>query len=123
MKTWGPWEIIRRQVAIGGRIVDKAEKPIATAKISITAFPKEFEQKLTVAATAARICRPETDERPDRIVSRRDGIYFFMDLPDGEYTLKASSSGNGGGEIKKARVARDKDGNVKMARADFKLHP
>ena len=123
MKTWGPWQIIRRQVAIGGRIVDKAEKPIAAAKISITAFPKEFEQKLTVAATAARICRPETDVRPDRMLSRPDGIYFFLDLPDGEYTLKASSPGTGGEETKKARVSRDKDGNVKKARADFKLHP
>lgn len=123
MKTWGPWEIIRRQVTIGGCVKDKAEKPIAEATVSITAFPKEVEQKFTVAATAARITRPETDEMPDRMFSRPDGIYFFLDLPDGEYTLKVTSPGTEGEETKKARVSRDKDGNVKKARADFKLHP
>ena len=29
MKTWSDWEITRRQVAIGGRILDKDNLPMA----------------------------------------------------------------------------------------------
>jgi uncharacterized membrane protein len=53
-------------------------------------------------------------------------MFWFVDLPDGEYSLTAELPAHGSrfGKAKAiATVARDKEGRVKIARANFTLAP
>lgn len=54
-------------------------------------------------------------ERPDRTQSKPNGLFYFLDLPDGEYSLQVSmaSSGRRYGKLKaSAKVSRDAGGNM-----------
>jgi hypothetical protein len=61
------------------------------------------------------------DERLDRVLSRRDGIYWFLDLPAGSYTLTAMAPHFNTKSEKNIDVVCDKEGNPKVAVADFQL--
>ena len=70
------------QVAIGGRIVDGASgQPLAGAVVRVLAMP-------ALAGAEARAPRSPAEAR-----SRRDGSYFFLDLPAGNYRLTVEAPG------------------------------
>ena len=54
-------------------------------------------------------------------LTKTDGIYYFLDLPDGRYTVKGRDERAGAEMEKTVSVSRSKDGTVKMAVADLKL--
>lgn len=63
-------------------------------------------------------------ERPDRARTAPDGLFYFLDLPDGDYTLTASLAGMGrryGTAQATATVSRDENGNFKRAFLDLAL--
>jgi Carboxypeptidase regulatory-like domain len=92
-------EIIRRRVAIGGEVRYDTGKPVNGAVV-----------------TALR--KSDRVER-DRFISRNDGKYFFMDLPDGEYIVLASAKGRlSEGE---ATVMRDAQMNLPMTWLDLEI--
>jgi hypothetical protein len=95
--------IVRRQVALAGRVMDKhTGKPIADAQVDISG--------VSLAHGTTR--------------TRQDGVFYFMDLPNGEYALRASNPSGGrayGTAEAKATVARDSDANIKVAYVDFLL--
>lgn len=66
-------------------------------------------------------------KRLDQTVTRTDGSYYFLDLPDGPYELAASLPGVGSRyEAEKrapATVSRDATGTIDIAAADMSLHP
>ena len=79
--------IARHRVAIAGVVSDGLSgKPIAGAHLEITAKP---------AAYAKRLALLEADRSPaakgvhgyDTVRTRTNGLFFFMDLPEGEYKL------------------------------------
>lgn len=115
MKRWSDWEILRRQVAIGGRIVDGQDNPVAGARITITATAGKSKARAESGAWE------NLSERPDRTVSRVDGIYFFLDLPQGQYTVSAIDPRSGGSAETQATVSRHKEEPGRMAQADLKL--
>lgn len=121
MKVWSDWEIIRRQVAIGGRVVDNDNKPMAGVHVTITSMPKGFKQSVEAAFDAAGAEWNNLEERQDRVRSRLDGIYFFLDLPEGKYTLKAIDLQSGKQDAKSVSISWDKKQNIKMAQTNFKL--
>lgn len=87
MKTWGSWEIIRHKVAICGRVVDERGGMVCGVRTNIVSMPEVFRTRVSAAASAAEKKWDELDERLDRTVTRMDGIFYFLDLPAGPYTL------------------------------------
>jgi hypothetical protein len=99
------WETVRHQVAIAGRITDgSTEKPLAGASVTI-------QSAVETVAT---------------LITRQDGHYHVMDLPDGVYTVTASlptESSRYGTAQTTAKVARTPQNRIMMAIADLTLPP
>jgi hypothetical protein len=121
MNDWTDWEIVRHQVAISGRALDDRDQPVAGAQITITTMPKALRQKIDDAARAAGAGGQYLDEGLDRTLTKANGLYYFLDLPAGRYTLQAIDKRSGIQTQKTVSVSWDQDGNVKRAIADFKL--
>ena len=120
MSDWSAWETIRRQVAIGGRVVDEHGGPVAGAQVAITSMPESFKPTVAAAADKGKDCQAG-EERPDCVVARTDGVFFFLDLPEGRYKIRAVDERSGRAAEKSARVSIDKAQTIKLARVDFKL--
>jgi len=121
------WQIARHRVAIAGRVLDASTgKPVAGAVVSIPAMPEAFEKKLAIASLAYGNRWNTLPQRPDKTASREDGLFYFLDLPDGAYTLSASipSYGNRYGSIQEtAVVSRDNQGHFRIAFVTLTLQP
>jgi len=121
------WQIARHRVAIAGRVFDASTvKPVAGAAVSITAMPETFERKLALASLAYGNRWDTLKQRPDRTITREDGLFYFLDLPDGDYNLSASipSYGNRFGSAQQpAVVSRDSNGDTKIAFVSLSLQP
>lgn len=121
MNSWTDWEVVRRQVAIGGRVVDNRDKLVAGAQVTLTAMPKALRQKIDDMASATGAGGQHVDKRYDRTFTTADGLYYFLDLPAGRYTLQGMDPRSGAQGAKTVSVSWSRDGNVKRARADLKL--
>lgn len=101
-------EPIRHQAAIIGFVKDKqSERALAGAKVEITKSPQDLNL-------------------PQQVYSRVDGLCIFLDLPDGQYTLKAScpySECRYGTDEKIVNVTRKAQGRIVQATIEFKLPP
>jgi Carboxypeptidase regulatory-like domain len=121
VNDWTTWEIVRHQVAIGGCVVDARNQPVVGAQVTITAMPKALRQKVDAASSATGLGGQLGREHYDQTVTDADGLYYFLDLPAGRYTLKGLDSQSGAQGEKTVSVSWSRDGNVKRARADLKL--
>jgi len=82
--------VTRHRVALWGKVVDGlTQTPLAGAEVTITTRPSEFGRRLELLAAADREKWNRGEERPDKTRSRADGLFYFLDLPDGEYGLSA----------------------------------
>ena len=97
-RDWSEWEVIRRQVALCGQVVRKDGLPVADGAVSI-------ESSSTTSLPIAH--------------TRTDGIYFFLDLPGGEYTVAAADASNRSLGEGRGRVTWDAEGNVAKAIVDI----
>lgn len=122
MKLWTEWEITRRQVAIGGRVMDENKSPVDGTLVRITSMPDEFRRKLAIAEDSARAGRSTAGTGPESAVAGPDKIFYFLDLPDGQYTITALDPGSGRHDEKKISVSRDKKQNIKITQVEFTLH-
>ena len=121
MKRWSDWEVIRRQVTIAGRIVDAQNEPLAGAMITIMARAGKFKAQVENAARTAGAEWEFLKNRPDRTFSRLDGLYFFLDLPEGQYTMSVSDPRSGKIVESQVTVSKDKEKSGRITQADFKL--
>jgi Prealbumin-like fold domain len=121
MNDWSDWEIVRHQVAIGGRVVDDRDQAVVGAQVMITAMPRALRQKIDATASSTRRDGQPVGMRYDQTVTDADGLYYFLDLPAGRYTLKGIDNQSGLQGEKTVSVSWSRDGNVKRARADLKL--
>lgn len=97
----GDWEVMRRQVALCGRVTRGDGVPVADVEVGI---------------------EPRA-ERGGVVRTRQDGLYFFLDLPDGEYTVATRDPRTGAGGEGRGRVSRDASGKVRAAVVDLKMSP
>ena len=122
-----PEQPIRHVVSIAGAVRDKAtQRPIAGARVEITAGPPAFEALL--AAKAANPAWTRRRERLDRVYSQADGAFCFVDLPAGRYRLNVSApemgTRYGVDEVENLEVQPDPgEGRVPVAPADVELPP
>lgn len=73
---------IRHTVSIAGRVNDRGSGlPIAGAVLELVAGPPAFLS--TVAVRSRDPLWVRRKERLNRTVSRADGLFYFLDLPDG----------------------------------------
>lgn len=78
---------VRHRVAIAGLVLDSMSgKPIAGAHLEITAKPRAYAEKLALLK-ATQSARSMEREGPDTTRTRADGLFFFLDLPQGSYKL------------------------------------
>lgn len=100
------WEVVRHQAAVAGVVTDaQTGKPIAGASIECTNLALEINK---------------TTKTSD------DGHYYFMDLPDGDFTVDASlpQSGSRYGTAQiVASVTRTSEGRINLATANLALPP
>jgi len=83
------WMVARHRVAIAGLVFDGATgKSIAGAQVEIIDKPEAYEKKLALLAACLGNLGKEV-ERPDTVRTRCDGLYYFLDLPEGRYKLIA----------------------------------
>jgi hypothetical protein len=108
VKAWTDWEISRRQVAIGGRVLDENDRPAVGEAFTVTATPTETRQK---GANRTRVGH----------LARMDAIYYFLDLPAGTYTVRAVHGRSGAVGERTVSVSWSEEGRVRMAAADLKL--
>ncbi|MFZ0771176.1 MAG: carboxypeptidase regulatory-like domain-containing protein [Candidatus Sulfotelmatobacter sp.] len=110
-------DIVRHRVGICGRVLDAGTgKPLRDAEVLITG-PESFTKKLEIAALPYGDRWKTMLERLDRTRSKADGLFYFMDLPDGKYSVSASipSCGKRYGKVEEpAKVSRGADGNAKI---------
>jgi hypothetical protein len=81
----------RHQVAIAGVVGDaRTGRPLAEARVELVAAPGAFTDWLALRAQEEGSGWVALEERPDRTLTGGDGHFHFLDLPDGQYTVKAS---------------------------------
>jgi hypothetical protein len=99
----GPWEVLRRQVALCGRV---------TSALS------------GIAVDDADVRTREDAQVRSRIAERRaGGVYFFLDLPAGRYEVEGEDASGRSRGMKAADVSWDDTGTVRRAVVDLELKP
>ena len=76
----------------------------------LSGMPKEFEKRLKRLAEYQGEEWTRRVQRPDRTSSRADGLFYFLDLPDGDFEVSATlpNCGKRYGETQqKKKVARN----------------
>jgi len=114
------WTSAHHWVAIWGKVIDAVtRKPVAGALVTLTSMPTKLEKTLQLQAQYFGDEWKNRMQRPDRTYSRPDGLYYFLDLPDGDYEVSASlpSCGKRYGDVhEKKRVSiNDREGTGQQA--------
>lgn len=117
------WGQVRHRVVIGGRVVEeKTKRPVSGALVALTSMPEKFQVRCAASVEAASQSGPGGVARLDQTRTSAAGYYSFLDLPEGQYELRAIGLGRtppvGTG---KAKVSLDRGGNVTMATVDLVL--
>ena len=115
------WEIIRRRVAIAGRITDPNNTPQVGVLVTLTSPSKDFKHRVESAASGFKKRIGASYNQNDQKLSKWDGIFYFTDLPDGQYTVSIHPVGQGTDAEQKVSVARDKQNNLAVSQADFTI--
>ncbi len=91
-------EILRRQVAVGGVARDASG---------------------VLSGNVVQARRKDTDALIAECRSRSDGSFYFLDLPDGEYTVSALAVGKAASND--AVVKRHANGTLRMVFLDLQI--
>ena len=121
------WEIIRHQAAIAGRVTNsQTGEQIGNALVEIIDGPAEFNDWLTLKKIRYGERWAYISERPGQTRTSANGHFHFLNLPSGEYTLRASIASLGKRYAiasTTTTVVRDTNGKVTLGNADMELVP
>jgi hypothetical protein len=116
---------VRRQVAVAGRVVEaRTLRALPGARVQITEGPQAFGDLVRLQARMHGAGWESRSERIDRARAAMDGHFHFLDLPTGEYTLRASLPGAGTryGTIEgQATVTRTPEGRIEFITLELRL--
>lgn len=121
MKSWTDWEIIRRRVTVSGIVSDSNGKPLKKVPVGITAGPEGFQKGTDVETCGGKDSAPGEERCRNLARTQADGLYWFMDLPMGKYTLTAWGGRSAKAFVKRVSVNQEKVRGVKLAQADITL--
>jgi Carboxypeptidase regulatory-like domain len=118
---------VRHRVSIAGWVTDAgAQKPLGGVAVNIVEMPPAFKSVLRTKAMQYGSRWRAMPERPDRTRTAPDGLFYFLDLPDGKYTIAASLVRFGkryGAAQCSAAVSRVAKGGPKVAYVQMGLRP
>lgn len=116
----------KNRVAIAGQVRDKeTQLPIPGVLVEISQESGKFKNWLTLHKLQYGENWEKMLKRPDRTLTAIDGYFYFINLPDGKYTLTVSLPGTGTryGSIKQeVQVSHDSD-SIKLSFVDVALPP
>lgn len=121
MKVWTEWEIIRHRVAIGGRIADEGKRPVGGVRVTLRAGPVRRHEQERGTAGAAKDLLNIPAQCPVRACSRTDGLYFFLDLPEGQYTVRALDPRSGRCDERDVSIPKKQNRMIEVVQVDFQL--
>jgi hypothetical protein len=121
MKAWSEWEIARVQVSIAGRVVDESDRAVAGAEVTITAAPEPPRSRGGRTRETAGAQGKHADRIQDSVSAAIDGVYYFLDVPAGTYTVRGVDQRSGTEAAKTVSVSSGPDGKVRMAVVDLTL--
>ncbi|MCL4298000.1 MAG: carboxypeptidase regulatory-like domain-containing protein [Anaerolineae bacterium] len=124
-QQWGGFNL-NWAVSLAGQVMDGlTSEPIPGALVEIVSGPLAFEKKRGILANDPDWTRKV--ERLDRTFSQTDGIYLFVNLPDGDYQLRVTaptpSSRYGTLVIATTAATRNGAGGINLKPADVVLPP
>lgn len=109
-----------------GWVLDgKTGKPVFVASVVITGAPPAFEESLAITSSAYANWNAMA-ERLDKVRTRQDGLFYFLDLPEGKYTVTGALPKSGrryGVGQASSEVTRDDEGNVQVRFVTLTLPP
>ncbi len=108
------WEVVRHHVSICGRVLDGEGHPQPDVRLDASMddrqrAPSEPKTPVTARRRNSERTPQESDdvfEQSSRTKSRRDGTFFFLDCPDGRYTVTAQDPRSGLRDQKSVSVTR-----------------
>jgi len=116
------WNTARHVIAIFGRVVDATTtQPVPGALVEIQDNPAVFDKKLELAAMQYGDRWATMMQRPDRTITRNDGEFYFMDLPDGQYTLSVAHPSTGRRYGRAEQIVDASHDAKKRVRVEFAL--
>ena len=121
MKTWSEWETTRAQVSIAGRVLDEGGRAVPEADVTITAGPAPPASGLAAAPETVAAERKHEARVVDSGHAAIDGLYYFLDVPAGTYTVRGVDRRSGTEAAKTVAVTSGVDGKVRMTVADLTL--
>lgn len=120
-------EPTRHQVAIAGQVVDaQTEAPLRDVLVFIADAPPVFQEMLALKAMQFGNRWERLEKRPDRMRTSAEGLFYFMDLPDGDYTLSVTWPDKGnryGSATADTTITRDNGGNISYVFQKILLAP
>lgn len=91
MSTWMKLVAISHQVAIAGQVRNaQTNQGLSGVQVEIIVMPPAFKAKIDLLAQLYSTDWAQRKERLDRTQTQHDGCFYFPDLPNGDYTLRAS---------------------------------
>ena len=127
MSGWMELQLRRHQVASYGRVSDEETGlAIHGAVVEMTSMPEAFENWLALHSLQYGSSWATMRERPDRKITSVDGYFYFVDLPNGDYTLRGSLPNSGtryGTAEASATVSREPPDNINRVTANIALPP
>jgi protocatechuate 3,4-dioxygenase beta subunit len=110
------WEVVRRQVAVCGRVLDEDDRPVEGAEVAL--YLGDVKQ----ASDGGKSAKMDSNVRARATTcSRTDGLYFFLNSLAGEYTVTACTESPVQNGSARLAVAYEKDGSVKRATKDIQV--